>query len=280
MKKINLFLFGFLFLFVISCDKYEEVQKKDVPEVVPVVNDLTPEMKQRAFMSEVTSTTCGICGGSGYSNFNLIKKNNTGKIIALAFHCNFPDDSMVCNNLLNSYDGSRPTGSGIPAFYIGDKKTTTTGMQPYVDTLLMRLPEAQVKFNAVIEGSKMNVTSKIKFFKNVTGDYYVTFFLCEHGIDGSPTAPTGYAQSGGSAGYKHNNVVRAANTTTAYGVKITTAATTAINTVFDYTCSINIASNWNKAKLFVTAVIWKRNPDNTAPCQYLFINGWDTQVYN
>jgi hypothetical protein len=258
---------------VFSCNKYEETPKG------PAINDLTPEMKQWAFMGEVTSVTCGVCGYSGYNNFSLMKKNNSGKLIALAFHCNV-QDSMSCNNLQWSYDYSRPTGTGIPSFYIGDKKTPIDTMQPYIDTLLRKSPEAQVKFSTAIEGYKMNVTSKIKFFKNVTGDYYVTYFLCEHGIDGSPTAPVGYRQTGGSAGYKHNNVVRAANTTTAYGVKFTKSATTPANTIFDYSCSINIASNWIKANLFVTAVIWKKNPDMTATCQYTFVNGWDAQVYH
>ena len=276
MKKITFLLSISLFLFILSCNKYEEVQKQTT---TPKVEDITPEMKQRAFMGLTTSITCGVCGSSGYQNFNLMKKNNSGKIVALAFHCNV-EDAMSCNNLEWSFDGSRPTGGGIPSFYIGDYKTSTSGMQPYIDTLLKRSPEAQLKFTTAIVESKINVTSKIKFFKNVTGDYYVTYFLCENGIDGSSTAPVGYVQSSGSAGYKHNNVVRAANSTTAYGVKITTASTTALNTVFDYTCSINIASTWNKANLFVTAVIWKKNPDNAASCKYLFVNGWDAQVYN
>lgn len=274
MKQINYFLCIFLFISLISCNKSEEVQKQSI------VDPLTPEMKQRAFMGEVTSTTCGICGSSGYDNFNLMKKNNSGKIVALAFHCNYPSDSMQSSNLLFSYEGSRPTGGGIPAFYIGDYKTALYGMQPYIDTLLRKSPEAQLKFKTTIIGDSMKVTSKIKFFKNVTGDYYVSFFLCESGIDGGTNAVVGYKQTSGSADYKHNNVVRGGGTTSAYGVKISKAATTAINTVFDYSCSIKIASNWKRTNLFVTAVIWKKNPDNLATCQYLFVNGWDSQVYN
>jgi len=272
MKKFNFILSVFVFLTVISC-------KKDQITELPPVDNSIPEMQQRAFMGLTTSVTCGICGSSGYQNFNLMKKNNSGKIIALAFHCN-PEDSMSCTNLEWSYDYSRPTGGGIPSFYIGDKKTQYNVMQPFIDTLLRQTPDAQVKFTSVITGTKMNVTSKIKFFKNVTGDYYVTYFLCESGIDGSPSAPSGYIQSSGGAGYKHNNVVRAANTTTAYGVKITTATSTAINKIIDYNCSINIAPKWNKANLFVTAVIWKKNTNTSATCQYLFVNGWDAQVYN
>jgi len=274
MKHFNFLLPAFVCLLLISCNKDEAPTP-----VGPAVNNLTPELKQRAFMGETTSVTCGTCGYSGYNSFNLMKKNNSGKIVALAFHCN-SQDAMSCNNLQWSYDGSRPTGGGIPSFYIGDKEVDLSYLQPYIDTLVKRSPEAQLKFSTTIVGSKMNVNSKIKFFKNVTGDYYVTYFLCENGIDGSPTAPVGYVQTSGGVGYRHNNVVRAANATTAYGVKITKAATTAMNTVFDYGCSIDIASTWVKANLFVTAVIWKKNPDNAASCQYLFVNGWDAQVYH
>lgn len=271
MKKISLIISLILIAVIYSCDKYEEVQKSD---------NLTPEAKQWAFMGEVTSTTCGTCGYSGYNNFNLMKKNNSGKIIALAFHCNYPDDSMQ-SPLLYSYESSRPTGGGIPSFHVGNNKSSMSDLQNNADSILKKAPEAQVKFKAVMVGSKMNVTSKIKFFKNVTGEYYVSFYLCEHGIDGSPTAPNGYKQSGGSGDYKHNNVVRAGNeNNNAYGTKITTAEATTANTIFDYTCSIDINPKWNKSKLFVTAVIWKKNTDNSAECQYLFVNGWDTQVYN
>ncbi len=282
MKKLILFLSAIILLFANSSCKKEEIKEDEEP-IVPVVpaNDLTPDATQWAFMGLLTSTTCGICGGSGYQNFNSIKQNNSGKVVALAFHCNSPDDAMVNNALYGSYVSSRPSGGGIPSFHIGDDKTTTSGMQPYVTVLLSRIPEAQVKFKTAIEGEDIKVTSKIKFFKEVTGDYYVSFYLCENGIDGSSTAPAGYVQSGGGAGYKHNNVVRSANKfNSAYGVKITTAATTAANTVFDYECTIAFSTNWNIANLFVTAVIWKKNPDNSATCQYLFVNGWDKQVYN
>ncbi len=272
MKKINLLFTALLILVSLSC-------KKEVTTTTTTVNSLMPEMKQWAFMGETTSITCSTCGYSGYNSFNLMKKNNSGKLIALAFHCNV-EDAMSCNNLEWSYDASRPTGGGIPSFYIGDQQVYLSNLQPYIDTLLRRSPEAQLKFSTVIVGTKMNVTSKIKFFKNVSGDYYVTYFLCERGIDGSPTAPVGYVQTSGGVGYKHNNVVRAANTSTAYGVKITKAATTPLNTVFDYTCSIDIASNWIKTNLFVTGVIWKKNTVASATCQYVFVNGWDAQVYN
>lgn len=269
-KKISLIISILLLAVFYSCNKDEE----------QTTDPLMPEMKQRAFMGEVTSTTCGICGGSGYNNFNLMKKNNNGKIIALAFHCNFPQDSMQ-SPLLFSYEGSRPTGGGIPSFHIGDLKVSYNNLQPYIDTLLKKPLEAQVKFSSKVEGDSMKITSKIKFFKNVTGDYYISFYLCEHGIDGSTTAPAGYKQSSGGADYKHNNVVRLGNVANnAYGEKITTLASTNANTIIKYNRGIYINPRWNKSKLYVSAIIWKKNTDPMAECQYLFVNGWDTQVYN
>lgn len=273
MNKIKFLLFIAVFSIVVSC------KKDDQSKVPNGLASLTPDKKQWAFMGEVTSTTCGICGSSGYDNFNLMKKMNSGKIVALAFHCNYPSDSMQASNLLFSYEGSRPTGGGIPSFHIGDTKANYTAMQPYIDSILSREPEAQLKFSNTIEGNKMNVVSKIEFFKNVSGDYYVSFYLCESGINGSPSAPAGFAQTSGVMDYKHNNVVRAANANTAYGVKITNNATTIANTIFDYSCSIDIDPSSNKSNLFVTAVIWKKNPVSSAPCQYLFVNGWDKQIY-
>ena len=155
-KKISFIISLLLLVVIYSCNKEEE----------QTTDPLMPEMKQRAFMGEVTSTTCGICGGSGYNNFNLMKKNNNGKIIALAFHCNFPQDSMQ-SPLLFSYEGSRPTGGGIPSFHIGDLKVSYNNLQPYIDSLLKKPLEAQVKFSTKVEGDSMKITSKIKFFKKV-----------------------------------------------------------------------------------------------------------------
>lgn len=196
----------------------------------------------------------------------------------MAFHCNYPSDSMQ-SPLLYSYEGSRPTGGGIPSFHIGDIKTPTSGMQLYIDTLLKKSPEAQVKFKEDLVGDKMNITSKIKFFKNVTGEYYISFYLCEHDIDGGVNSGVGYKQTGGSSDYKHNNVVRSGNDmNNAYGKTISVGSVLS-NTVIDYSCSIDVNPKWNKSKLFVTAVIWKKNSDNMAVCKYLFVNGWDSQIY-
>ena len=268
MRNIIYLIISFFTILVISsCEKISEAE-------------LIPDNQQRAFMGEVTSTTCGVCGGIGSENFNLIKKNNSGKIIALAFHCNYPLDSMQ-SPLFNSYENSRPTGGGIPSFHIGDKSTPPNGMQAYVDSILMKSPEAQIKFSNVIEGDSMKITSKIKFFKNVTGDYYVSFYLCEHDIDGGSTAGVGYKQTSGGADYKHNNVVRAGNAANnAYGEKITALESTPANTIYNYNCGIYINPRWNKSKLYVSAVIWKKTTIPIAYCQYSFVNGWDTQVYN
>ncbi|MFZ4400830.1 MAG: Omp28-related outer membrane protein [Bacteroidales bacterium] len=273
MKKLNLFFYGFLFLFVISCNKSEDVQ-------TTTTDPLMPEMKQRAFMGELTSTTCGICGSSGYNNFNLMKKNNSGKIIAIAFHCNFPDDSMDCFSLRYSYESSRDGGSGIPQFFIGDNYLSYNSLQPSIDSILKRSPEAQLKFTAKRSGNDMNITSKIKFFKNISGEYYISFYACENNINGGSTAGTGYKQSSGASDYKHNNVVRASQVlNNAYGEKFSTATTFKVNQLISYNCKITLNPKWNYNNIFVTAVIWKKNPVTTAPCQYVFVNGWDTQVY-
>ncbi len=272
MKKKFLSLGLFIMIAVLmSCSKTDTT----------AVIDLTPLQKQYAIMAEETSTTCSTCGSIGHTNFNLAKKNNSGKIVALAFHCNGPTDAMQ-SNLLFSYDGVHPPqGSAIPAFYIGDHQIDLYSLQPSIDSILRRVPEAGVKFSTKVVGNLMQVTAKVKFFKQVTGDYYVSFYLCESGIDGSPTAPVGYVQTSGTAGYIHSNVVRAGNATSnAYGEKITKAATTPTGTVYDYTCNITIDPTWKKNNIFVTSVIWKVNPDNSSSCRYLFVNGWDAQVYN
>jgi hypothetical protein len=271
MKRILLLSITLFIAILFSCKKDEQT----------VVKSLTPDKVQFAFIGELTSITCGICGSSGYNNFNTIKKNNSGKIIALAVHCNSPD-SMTLMPFYSSYNSSRPSGGGIPAFYVGDKKVNNDAseMQNEVNSIISKTPEAQVKFSNKIEGNKMNITAKVKFFTNVTGDYYLSIYLCEHGIDGSPSAPQGYVQSGGSTTYKHNNVIRASNNNNqAYGEKINTSSSINANTVLNYSCSLDIKPTWNRSNLYVSAVIWKKNPDQSATCQYMFVNGWDTQIY-
>lgn len=277
MKKITFLLSISLFLFLFSCNKYEEVQK----QTTPIEDDLTPDMKQFAFMGELTSTTCGTCGSSGYDNFNSAKKNNSGKIIALAFHCNYPQDSMDCFGLRFSYENSRDGGSSIPQFFIGDSLINLHSLQPSITYNLNKTPEAQVKFKTTFTKDSIKVNSKIKFFKNVTGEYYITFFACERNINGGSTAGPGYKQSSGVSDYKHNNVVRASQIiNNAYGEKFSTATTFTADQTFNYNCKIVLNPKWNYNNIYVSAVIWKKNPDVMAICKYLFVNGWDAQVYN
>jgi hypothetical protein len=73
--------------------------------------------------------------------------------------------------------------------------------------------------------------------------------------------------------YKHNNVVRASQIiNNAYGEKFSTATTFTADQTFNYNCKIVLNPKWNYNNIYVSAVIWKKNPDVMAICKYLFVN--------
>jgi hypothetical protein len=171
---------------------------------------------------------------------------------------------MYNSALYGSFSSVRPTGGGIPSFWVGD---IDDGEPGDVTNLLAQTPPAGLEFIAARDGNNMNVMVRTLFFENVSGEYYLSVYILEDGIDGSSSAGQ-YAQNGvaNPATYKHDFVLRTAATpNSAYGEMIASGSIAA-GSKYDKTYAIPVDASWND--IYVGVCLWKK--DGTG--FYSFVN--------
>ncbi len=264
MKKLSIILFAFI-LIASACSKDDE-------EETPEVKALNPTSAQKGFSIEYTSTTCSLCGHYGGPTLHQFAKDAPHSVV-IALHVN-ASDPMANNSLSYGFSSDRPSGGGIPSFWIADKKSDMKdagAMKAYIAANGTAIAGIDLKYTK--EGSNMKVETLTKFFSAGTGDYYLSVYILEDGIDGSSKAGTGYVQPGTSSvypndDYKHDFVIRAASANNnVMGEKIMTNPASGKEISKNFTIPLDAA--WTH-KLYAVAVLWKY--DSSAPIKYSYIN--------
>lgn len=259
MKKIAVILLAFV-LVASACKKEDE-------ETEPAA--LNPTAAQKGFSIEYTSTTCSICGSKGgplLTKYSMDAPNS----VVIALHVNGNSDPMTNNALSYGFSSDRPSGGGIPSFWVGDLKTTTSDENAMLDLVNSGNAIAGVDLSYEKSGQSMIVKTKTKFFGAGTGDYNLSVYILESGIDGSSSAPTGYVQPGTTYSYpdddyKHNFVIRACSAGDVMGESIATDP--AIDTEISKDYTITLDPNW--VNVFAVAVLWKYDPNGTIKYSYV-----------
>jgi hypothetical protein len=173
---------------------------------------------------------------------------------------------MYNADLYNSFASIRSTGGGIPSFWVGDLKTKELDA---MTELLSQPPIAGIGITYSKSANSITVNTKVEFFEDAEGEYYLSVMVLESGIDGSSSAGS-YAQSGtgNPSSYKHDFVLRASATEgNVYGMLILTNPTNGEKSDNEFTIEINSA--WNKT-VYPVAILWKKD-DSSSP-KYKFIN--------
>ena len=258
MKKLTFILMAFV-LIVSACKKDDETEE---PEA------LNPTAAQKGFTIEYTSTTCPTCGGTGGPLLHKYADDAPeGAIIAL--HVNGNHDPM-CNNSLSYGFSDRPSGGGIPSFWVGDTKTSDENAMKTLLASGDAVVGVDLKFN--VADGKMTVETLTKFFSSATGDYYLSVYIIENGVDGSSNAPEGYVQPGTTYSYpnddyKHDFIMRACTAGNVYGELLVNNPEK--DKEFSKTYTITVDADW-KRNLQAIAVIWKL--DNNATPSHVYVN--------
>ncbi len=256
-KLLVLFLVSSFMLF--SCDKKEDNNDEQT--------GLNPKKVQWGWVINYTATWCGYCGSWGapliHDLFDL------GNVVAMTAHAS--GDPMYNATLYSGFSSDRPTGGGIPAFYVGDNKTGQSDSEGAMTTLKNQTPIAGIDFTFNKSGNQITIKAQVKFFDGTNGDYYLNVYLLEDGIDGSTSAANDYQQSGVSNpdSYQHDYVLRASGAANVYGEMIASGDITA-NSTYDKTFTIDIDASW--VDVYPVACLWKY--DNTGSPTYLFVNAF------
>ena len=255
MKKFAL-LFLVLVLAFYSCNKKDE--ESDNPQT----ESLIPKQEQWGFAVNYTATWCGPCGDWGAPLIHELYE--TGDVVAITVHAS--GDPMYNSNLYSSFSADRPTGGGIPSFWIGDTKTTNVNE---MTTLLGQMPIAGIAISAVKNETTMTVKTKTKFFEAGNGKYFLSVLILEDGIDGSSSAGQ-YEQNGveDPSSYHHDFVLRASSVSSnSYGEMIINSPEKGATVEKEYEIALN--ATWDQ-DVYAVAILWE--VDVTGSPNYKFIN--------
>ena len=251
MKNTFLLLLA-LSLITVSCKK----------ETDPVVEDtFVPVKAQWGFVVEYTATWCGPCGSWGAPLFHELI--DLDRVVGVTAHAS--SDPMYNAALFTSFESVRTTNNGIPAFWIGDNKTTEV---QNMQDLLAQTPIASIILKDTIVNHVMTVDVRTDFYTASEGEYYLSVLVLESGISG--TASDGeYGQAGTSdPDYHHDCVLRASATEgNVYGELAFTNPKVEENVKKTFTITLN--ETWTN-DVFPVAILWRKN-ESSIP-QYEFIN--------
>jgi len=225
---------------------------------------LQVKKEQWAFVLNYTATWCGPCGSSGAPV--ILACGATPRALAVKAHAS--NDPMHVASYYSQFGQQRPSGGGIPSFWVNDIKTTTGGTKSTMEDELKKMPVAGLAIESTREGTNFKVKVKGQFFSAQAGEYFLSVFLLEDGIDGSASAGA-YKQNGTSdPAYKHNYVFRTAATTDLYGESVLTSP--AENAVFEKEYTIAVDPAWQMT-VYPVAILWKKDTSGATP-HYKFIN--------
>lgn len=252
MKRFH-FLFLSVLIILVSCKKENNEEPND--------NTLSPTKSQWGFALNYTATWCGPCGNWGAPLIHDYA--DAGNVVAITAHAS--GDPMHIPALYSSFENVRTDGGGIPSFWVGDYKTTSISV---MEDLLQQTPIAGLAMSSENNGTSMKVNTKTEFFEESSGDFYLSVFILESGIDGSASAGQ-YSQNGTAnpTDYKHDFVLRAsAHQNNAYGEMI--IQNPAAGDISSNEFTIDLNESWEN-EVYAVAVLWRKNSSGTPAYQFI-----------
>lgn len=247
-----------LYLSLLSCTK----DQQDVVETFVYYD-------QWALVINYTAASCYNCGSWGAPLVHDLEESDN--VVAICVHS--LSDPMYTPMMLN-FKNDRPTGGEIPAFWVGDINTIDEkSTRLAVDLVKTNHPVAGLEISHSIVDTAMHISVKSTFSVASKGDYYLSVFLLEDGIDGSSSTglyrQIGTLHSYPNNDYTHDFVLRYSSIgSEAYGEMIIENPYKDQVILNEYSFSIKA---YPKENIYPVAVLWKYNQEGGNP-HYKFIN--------
>lgn len=228
----------------------------------------TPEKKARAIVFKFTETWCGPCGSWGWQTAEetIAQLGDKGYYIGVMGSSSPASMNANCHSAFaNNYNIP-----GYPSFVIKEDINSQTSGQvmSLVNAFAATTPLASPAATVSISGTTLNVSAKAKFWAAASGEYYLTAFVVEDSVMAT--------QNGQSGTVAHHHIMRGSMAANAspWGQMIATGSVAA-NAEYTQSFSMPVNTAWNKAKLEVYVVIFKKNGT-----KYEFVNAAKAQSGN
>lgn len=256
MKNI---LLGLVVLFFLGASCEDPIDP--TPEPTPWDN-LNPGTSQWGLVINYTASWCGPCGNWGVPLMNNCV--NLTKVVGIVVKAS--GDPQYNATIWNGFYNDRTNDGAVPAFWMGDDKSTNIGT---LQTLMTRTPKAAIAMKHEIVGDSMIIYSSINTLTGFdpSAEYHLGVVVQEDGLQ--------YAQNGiTDPEYKHKYIARKAHKDLTYGDVVTLSAGVKNN----FRHAIKLESTWVKANCYASVVLYKK--EGTTKPLYKFINASWSRVAN
>ncbi|HLV41177.1 MAG TPA: Omp28-related outer membrane protein [Brumimicrobium sp.] len=229
---------------------------------------------QTPLVVKKTATWCQPCGTWGWDLFNEIWDEVLQNSVILEMH-NSSSSGLYSLDAKNLYD-FHEARSSTPVFYvntINEVEYSSSGIYPSitktnvlnaVNTTTSLSPVVNSGFTHSITGNTLNINTKVKFFQNTTGEYYLGVYATEDNV---------VAQQSGRGVTTHKRIMRASAYSYTQGDLIINGAASS-GDEFTATHSITLDPSWNTNNIKVFTVIWKKEGT-----KYEYVNAHQTAGY-
>lgn len=220
--------------------------------------------QQTALVVKKTATWCTPCGTWGWDLFSEIWDEVGEESVILEMHNS--SSSGLYSSDANAFYSLHEPRSSTPVFYVNTinevEYASSGGIYPgltksnvisAVNTTNAMSPVVNSGFTHSITGTNLSIDTKVKFFENTSGEYYLGVYVTEDNVQAN--------QSGISGVATHKRIMRASVHPNIEGTLITSGSISA-GDEFSETYSFDLDAGWNTDYIKVFTVIWKKNGSN------------------
>ncbi len=220
----------------------------------------TVTKEQTPLVVKKTATWCTPCGTWGWELFDEIWNEAGDKSVILEMH-NSSSSALFSSDALAFYGLHEPKSS-TPVFYVNTKNkvaysasggiypsATKTNILNAVNATNSLTPVVNSGFAYSTSGNELKINTKVRFFQNATGEYYLGVYVVEDNVQASQSGISGIAT--------HKRILRASVTPNIEGTLISNGSVS-IGEEFIDSITFTLNSSWDTNNIKVFTVIWKK----------------------